>query len=148
MPVSHNFFRVPQRCQTAWMAPSPGDPLGAEGGTFWGLAGSVGTLAPFFLVPVSSGTMPVSQKKFQTPPGVKLLGWREPRDPLGAEGGTVFGLWGTLAPFFLVQVSDKFFRKKYCHQQVSNCLGGANPWGPGGGGDLGRAESATFWGAA
>ena len=60
MPVSRNFFRVPQRCQTAWMAPSPGDPLGAEGGTFLGLTGSVGTLAPLFLVQVSSGTMRVS----------------------------------------------------------------------------------------
>ena len=36
----------------------------------------MGTLAPLFLVQVSIGTMPVSQKIFQTPSGVKLLGWR------------------------------------------------------------------------
>ena len=94
MPVSRNFFRVPQRCQTAWVAPCPGDPLGAEGGTFLGLTGSVGTLAPFFLVPVSSGTMPVSQKNFRPQQVSNCLGGASPGDPLGAEGGTVFGLLG------------------------------------------------------
>ena len=34
MPVSHKVLRVPQRCQTAWLAPGPRDPGGADGATF------------------------------------------------------------------------------------------------------------------
>ena len=88
-------FSDPNRCQTAWLARSPGDPLGAEGGTFLGLTGSVGTLAPLFLVQVSIGTMPVSQKIFQTPSGVKLLGWRQAQ---GTRGARTLALLGCRVP--------------------------------------------------
>ena len=52
-----------------------------------------------------------------------------------------------LAPFLLVPVprgvmpvSHDFFRKKYCHPGVANCLGGASPMVPG------HPESGTFGG--
>ena len=72
--------------------------MGAEGGTFLGLTGSGGTLAPLFLVQVSRGTMPVLQKIFQTPTGVKLLGWPEPRGTHWVLKGALFWVCGDVGP--------------------------------------------------
>ena len=67
---------------------------------YLGLVWSGGTLAPFFLVPVSGGTMPGSQKNFQTPTGVKLLGWPEPRGTHWVLKVALFWVWGDVGAIF------------------------------------------------